>query len=402
MDIFLPSTQIFCQRSRHEDGWSDHYGALHEAADYAGLALPEQYMLRGIWQHGCLGPWEATSPGPLFFNSPQANSWPLFVSRPEEADYLRAHGYPRAQAIGTPIIYTSGESVARMPGTLLVMPTHTLAGDSFEDRTPFGQYADEIKSITGRFRRVVVCVHPNCRKNDLWIREFSERGIEIILGAQTNDRNALRRMRGLFEQFESVTTNGWGSHVAYALYFGAKVSLYGREVVPGVANSLRDVSWAADPATLMAQLSEAVNQRKREFLHRLYRTPDEGVKDINWGRWFLGAERKLTPANMKMVLAEIIPHLLEFQEVQRTRDQRRVIRQEAARLVAAKRGSEATRLLLAFVQQAAATKQALFILETLHEISADLQPLDPVRAAQLHEQARLLTGRIEATRRPAA
>ncbi len=37
----------------------------------------------------------------------------------------------------------------------------------------------------------------------------------------------LRRLRRLFGRFEFVTTNGFGSHIAYAAAAGAKVSVFG-------------------------------------------------------------------------------------------------------------------------------------------------------------------------------
>ena len=100
----LPAPRLFRQRCRHEDGWSDHYGALHTAFAYAGLPTPLRYTITGLWQHGCLGPWEAVTPGAIVFNAPGAQARPVFVARQEEADFLIAHGYPQARAIGVPIL----------------------------------------------------------------------------------------------------------------------------------------------------------------------------------------------------------------------------------------------------------------------------------------------------------
>jgi len=213
-----------------------------------------------------------------------------------------------------------------------VVPTHTLAGDQFPDRSAFERYADQIKAVAGHFSRVVICIHPNCRRNGLWVREFSTRGFEIVFGAQTNDANALLRMRMLFGQFESMTTNGWGSHVAYALAFGARVSIHGALPQRTEADYLRDLCWAANPAGLKAMLSSETLAREREYLQAFHQSPEQGVADVAKGRWLIGAEHKLAPAEMKQVMVAMIPHLLEYEQVHRTREQMRQNDAETNRL----------------------------------------------------------------------
>lgn len=404
MELSLPPHQLFRQTCRHEDGWTDHYGSLEFAASYAAVRLPARYTVRGLWQHGCFGPWEAVTPGALVFNAPGAQARLLLVARQEEADYLQTNGYPHVRAIGLPIVYTSSTGLPRIPRSLLVMPTHTLIGDKFPDRSAFIRYANEVRELAKDFDHVTVCIHPNCRRNDLWFPEFTERGFDIVLGAQTDDRNALLRMRSLFEQFETVTTNGWGSHVAYALAFGAKVSIHGTQPRRTVEDMLRDLTWTADPEALKQTLSVETAATERAFLQDFLVPPVRAVPNRALGEWLVGAGLMVSPDEMKEVLAElVVPRAATIEEIAETRrEQRRLVRVEAARLVAARRQTEALQLLLRFIQQAAETKAPLFILETLSEISKDLQPLDPARAAMLLEQARMLAARIEAARRTTA
>ncbi len=303
----LPEPALFRQQGCQADGWFDHYGALHAAADYAGFTLPERYAVQAIWMHGAFGPWEMITPGTLVMNSPQAANWPVLVARADEADYLRGHGLPRVRAIGLPIAYVPPVETARRPRSLLVMPTHTLNGARFPERGLFERYADEIKSIAGKFERVVVCVHPNCLRNGLWLQEFRSRGFNLVVGAQTGDRHALRRMRTLFAQFETVTTNGWGSHVPYALAGGAKLSIWGTRPVVDAATVLRlDSAWRADPASLAVARSEAVERQRREFLHAFHLPPAAAVADQALGDWFLGTEHRITPADMRDLLRDVV------------------------------------------------------------------------------------------------
>lgn len=303
----LPVPAAFPKFGSHEDNWFDHYGALHGAADYAGVTLPDRYSIRGVWMHGCMGPWDAVTPGRLLMNTPRAREWPVLVARQEEADFLRAHGI-QARAIGLPIVYAPDAPLAeRLPGSLLVMPTHTLNGTKFPDRTPFRRYAAEIKAVAKDFSRVVVCVHPNCLRNGLWVQEFQALGFEIVVGANTHDRYALLRVKILLSRFETVTTNGWGSHVAYALASGARVSVHGTCPVIDMETVLRlDSGFRADPEGFKKLQSAEVEEQKREFLRPYTVPPARAVVDREKGEWLIGMRHRLAPTEMKEVLEQIV------------------------------------------------------------------------------------------------
>lgn len=306
MQVQLPPAKAFRQFCCHENGWSDHYGALQVAAAYSGLVVPPRYVLRGIWQHGVFGPWQHFHPSILVYNAPGAAHRPVFVAREDEAELLRQHGFTQVRAIGMPILYVPDPTVPRQAGSLLVVPTHSLVGDKHQDRSAFERYADSIREVAGRFSRVVACIHPNCRRNGLWVKEFTERGIEIVYGAETRDAHALLRMRMLFAQFDTVTTNEWGSHVAYALAFGARVSIAGQPIAGDPALHARDEMWKNDPAAMQRAFSPEVAQARRKFLERLYVPPTDGISDPEFGRWFIGAGHQLPPSEMAAALKALI------------------------------------------------------------------------------------------------
>jgi hypothetical protein len=306
MQVNLTPPRAFRQYCRHENGWSDHYGALQVAAAYSGLVVPPRYVIQGIWQHGVFGPWQHFHPTILVYNAPGAAGRPVYVTREDEAILLRQQGFKQVRAIGLPILYVPEPTVERIPGSLLVVPTHSLSGDKHVDQGAFERYADSIREVAGRFSHVVACIHPNCRRNGLWVKEFTERGIEIIYGAETGDANALLRMRTLFAQFESVTTNEWGSHVAYALAFGARVSIAGQPITADPSMHARDEMWKNDPAAMQQAFSPEVAQARRKFLERFYVPPTDGVADVEFGRWFIGAAHQLPPVEMAAVLKTLI------------------------------------------------------------------------------------------------
>ncbi len=305
-----PPVRLFRQFSARENGWSDHYGAFHVAADYAGCALPERYAIHGIWQHGSFRPSDCGKPSLLVCGAPDAEKRVVWVARRDEEACLLAAGYSKARAIGLPMLYTRPTGLARIPRSLLVMPGHSLVGWKVGDRSAYRRYAGEIAAQAGDFDRVVVCISPSCRKNGLWVDEFTARGFEIVYGAQTDDLNALMRIRALCEQFETVTTNSWGSHVAYALAFGARVSIGGTFPSIDAANLMVDMTWRTNPALLAQATSDEAMRQERELLRSFYVPPREAVADRKLGEWLLGTEQKISPAEMRELLVGMVDPVL--------------------------------------------------------------------------------------------
>lgn len=299
--IELPEIAKFEKNSDHGNAWSDHYGALKVAEEYAGMA-PQSLYFHAIWQHGCVEPWLQFSPQMLCFSAPNAEEKVILVGRADEAEFLRKHGISRARAIGLPIVYVREPPKQRKPNTLLIVPTHSLAGNKFPDRRPFVEYVQQIAQYRHHFQEVVACVHPSCRDNGLWVDEFQAAGISVIFGASIDDANALKRMKSVFEQFEYVTTNGWGSHVAYALFFGAKLSIYGKKPDWSRDNLAIDLTWSGRPDLVEKFLSEEVAAAESQFLKTFYLEPNKGVLGKELGSWLVGANNQISCKKMKSIL----------------------------------------------------------------------------------------------------
>jgi hypothetical protein len=234
-------------------------------------------------------------PEVIVYNAPR--SVRCFVARKDEASFLKMAGYGKVRSIGLPIIYTEHSGLQRIPNSLLVMPTHSLASDVLAPSTE--QYVDEIASIKSRFNVVVACVSAHCIAKGLWTSQFSDRGVQVIRGAGIDDANALRRMRALFDCFEFVTTDSYGSHVYYALYFGAKVSIWGTATPVLRENVLRDGAWTPYPESVDKLLSEETDRKGEEYLGPLRVEPWIGVQESEASRLIVGADSKLSPDEMR-------------------------------------------------------------------------------------------------------
>lgn len=291
-ELALPTVHLM-PKTFHD---SDFYGASAVAAEYCGFAAPCTRP-RGYWMHAW-GPKQF-----LKFDNPILYFGPVdlkgkddyhWVARLDEENLLRRHGYTNAKAIGLPIVYVPDQPVVRRPGSLLVMPSHS--SDDTTSACPFDEYADEIARIRSSFSEVWICIHPSCWEHGYWVHEFKARGFPLVQGALYTDRNALQRLCRLFSTFEYVTTNTIGSHVAYAAYLGAKISIYGpfAEIkksdyinVPEFLPMMEHWEWARAETTV------------RQYYPELFCHPAEAEQRIDWGRYEVGSDQKATPSQLR-------------------------------------------------------------------------------------------------------
>jgi len=220
-----------------------------------------------------------------------------WVARVDEEAYLRSQGYKNAKAIGLPIIYLPDSQTARRSNSLLVVPAHSR--DNTTLNSNFEEYADTVASIRSSFSEVLVCVHPSCWRNGYWIEAFKKRRLTVIKGAFIEDRNALLRMSKLFSSFEYVTTNGFGSHIAYAAYFGAKVSVFGPFVEYTAQDSVNDPFFREKPYLLEPLNKARSEQGVRQHFPELFCHPLDATQRLEWGHFEVGSDNKVTPDEMR-------------------------------------------------------------------------------------------------------
>jgi len=255
------------------------YGAGKVAAAHSCLGkVPSE--IRGVWAHGWT-PDFFCDIDPLYaFGDSLEKDQIAFVGTKCLERYLVVNGYP-AKAIGLPIAYLPDRKYRRKERSLLVMPTHSL--DYTKHSWKFDEYAQQISEIKKDFDEVWACIHTSCIKNGYWVRQFQECGIPVIEGVHANDRNSLERIRALASQFEFITTNGFGSHIAYGSAFGAKVSIFGK------FSEFRTEDYSNCPffQTYPGMLERAQKLNSPIFLksqlHGFFSHPREAEERVEWG-----------------------------------------------------------------------------------------------------------------------
>ncbi len=278
-----------------------YYGAPSVAADYCGLPREIFSSIKGVWVHGWHPPEHNIHPewvvGTTGLSRQVRDTQQFWVARQDQADYLKSCGYRYVEAVGMPIIYLPQPAIKRELNSLLVMPVHSLA--STRHNWDFERYADEIVKIKGDFSRVVVCVHPDCIANNYWAPSFLSRGIPVISGAHVADQNSLLRMATLFMRFDYITTNGFGSHLAYGAYFGARPSIYGT-VAQYQPDDFKDDMLYSNCSELLPLVIEFLsNSNLTRTYANLFRYPKEATTLYEWGAFQVGYQHKCTSYQLR-------------------------------------------------------------------------------------------------------
>lgn len=289
---------------------SSGYGADYVVARYCGLSRPPVPPL-GLWQHG----WNPASinfdPAAVIGASGsyegQKESERFWVARRDQEEYLRQQGYQGAKAIGLPVVYVEGKPVERIAGSLLVMPVHSLEYTTHSWN--FAEYVAAIEAVRDRFSEVVICVHPSCYTRGYWVNDFKERGFTIIPGNAVTDKNSLERLHLLMNSFEYITTNGFGSHLVYAAYWGAKISLFAPYAEFRESDYANTPLYQACPQILkpiIEATSQAGVQSQYPFL---FVEPDQATDSTAWGQHEVGLDCKVSPHEIQRLFGWTQPQV---------------------------------------------------------------------------------------------
>jgi hypothetical protein len=282
------------------------YGAYKVFSDYIGLSKIPKFFY-GRFLHSWF-PKELNVYPELIIGSFSRKNIRQYVDRKDQQDFLKKKGFKNIHSIGNPIIYTKKLEKVRVKNSLLIMPYHFhyLKNTSL-DKTD-NDYAIFLRKFIRKFDLVCLCLHSENYKNKKNYSKLRNLIPNIIQGANMYDINSYYRMARLFSLFEYVTSNEFGSHVAYASFFGCKVS------VVGPNNKLSKKELLRHPGYNIKknQPEITINSKIIDYWYSIYKkemmfkwycmfkcNPNDAKQNIKWGAEQLGYENKKTPNDLK-------------------------------------------------------------------------------------------------------
>lgn len=275
-------------------------------ADYYGASrlIAEQLRIKNVpfswagWRHGWIHI-------PLKYKQ-QLTVWGkddehFLVAKEEHVNFL-AHHKIKATAVGMPFIYAEAiDAKLRVPNTLLVMPQHTTPHVPNVGNEE--QYIKDIEEIRHDFDEVVFCIHHSCYEHGIWPELLKKYNFPMIIGASANQTNAIIRLQHIFSSFEFVTTNTIGSHLPYAAYCGAKVSIYGKFSDFSNYKFDNDPYAKANQDLFAFMIQHTTEQYVRQLVPFLFcKHPKHAQQSISWAQEELGLRNKKPAEEIAQIL----------------------------------------------------------------------------------------------------
>ena len=275
---------------------ADYYGASRLIADQ--LRIKNVPFSCAGWRHGWIHI-------PLKYKQ-QVTVWGkddehFLVAQEEHVNFLEQHKI-MATAVGMPFIYAEAiDTTLRVPNTLLVMPQHTLPYVPNVGNEE--QYIKEIEKIRHDFDEVVFCIHHSCYEHGIWPDLLKKHNFPMIIGASASQTNAIIRLQHIFSSFEFVTTNTIGSHLPYAAYCGAKVSIYGKFSDFSTYNFDKDPYAQANKDLFAFKIQHTTEQYVRQLVPFLFcEHPKQAQQFISWAQEELGLKNKKSAEEIAQML----------------------------------------------------------------------------------------------------
>ena len=279
------------------------YGSYKVFSKYLGLKKTQDFIY-GTFMHG----WSPKEMNlyPEFIVCHNKKNSREYLERQDQVDFLRKKGFKNVYCIGNPIIYFPKINIKRIKNSLLIMPQH-FSSQTLEDLSEIEfAYTKFLKPIISKFDFVLLCLYSDDFKKGNYqaLRQLVKNTVE---GANIEDMNAYERMVKLFCKFEYVTTNYFGSHVAYGSYFGCKVSVIGPQYLQNTemfikkTQLFKNVSKDKNDALINYQ-NEIIQKKYPKIYKRFICNPKNSKKNVEWGKLQLGEKYKKSPEELKKLL----------------------------------------------------------------------------------------------------
>jgi hypothetical protein len=263
--------------------------------------LKKRYPARAFcdWLHGWVWWEELMKAEDLVGPRGAHRNMSVVVGNLAELKLLTEEGYRNLTVGGLPFAYVNHQQTPRCEHSLLAFIGKSAEGERFNVLDT--NYLDFLESQTGEFEHIYVSIATFDRSDNI-IREVKRRSLTPVPGANPTDKRSLLRTRIALEHCKYVSSNTFGSHIAYALSAGCNVSIF----TPLFRYSkdawlLSQHGHSRDYVDRMENVfSEPYLRKKWPSLFR--DIPKNGYCDISEGLRSIGSDSRLNSIELTKVL----------------------------------------------------------------------------------------------------
>lgn len=293
----LPSCLPKIEFTPRSNGEVDFYGASDVLARSLGLERSLYFHKKIAWTHG----WKFHPKNILNISDQAKEADLVMVANQSVQNAALSFGCQHVEKVGLPILYAKSSGAKRKKGSLLYMPQHSSLYTQSHLDSELVQL-EHFKEYFGQhFDSVIACVGGNDVLQGYWVSSLEQFGVPWITGAWMFDRNALNRMRLIFESVEYVALPVFSSAVLYAAFFGCKVFLYDAEGASSLESQVfKHPFYKANPQ--MVAINRARFSKYKTWLQQLcphvFGGFEHAMVETSWAEKEIGLENKKSPEEM--------------------------------------------------------------------------------------------------------
>ena len=198
----------------------DRYGFSYQLADRLNFKFPLRPFCS--WIHGwCYWDDIVKVEDLIGMKGYPLNTSIIVCSNIEQMKLIEA-GYTNVRIGGLPFAYIKEQGIQSNANLMLAFIGHS--SESEKMNVIDLDYLNYLESQRNNFEAIYVSIY-SLDKSEKLFEEVLKRGLIPITGANPYDKRSLIRTRIALEYCEHVSTNTFGSHIAYALAAGCRVSV---------------------------------------------------------------------------------------------------------------------------------------------------------------------------------
>lgn len=275
----------------------DRYGFSYLLAKRLGIHHPRRPFCN--WMHGWYYWDDIMKIEDIIGNKNYSKNISIIVSSQLEKLKLLHAGYTNVKKGGLPFAYVKDQGVQRNSHAMLAFIGHSSESENLDVIDL--NYLDYLESQREKFEEIYVSIYSLDRKKSL-INQITKRRLIPHTGANPFDRRSLVRTRIALEYCEHVSTNTFGSHVAYALAAGCRTAVFAPCYKYDTSKFLGTVHSYSDEYVERMEhyTSESYLRSRWNFLFD--RISDEGYYNKDLGLEWIGEKYKLSNNKLKIAV----------------------------------------------------------------------------------------------------
>lgn len=218
-------------------------------------------------------------------------------SKSEYVKFVEA-GYKNVNIGGLPFAYVSEQGIQRNSNAMLAFIGHS--SESEKINIIDLEYLNYLESQKVNFEEIYVSIY-SLDKDTKIIEEVVKRGLIPSNGANPFDKRSLIRTRIALEYCEHISTNTFGSHIAYALAAGCRVSVFSPCIKYDTSKYKENQNYSNDYIERIEYYtSESYLRNRWDYLFD--KNSSDGYQNKKIGLEWIGEEYRLSNEQLRRVL----------------------------------------------------------------------------------------------------